>query len=167
VRPGNQQIPADYRAKISHEASRLSRLIVRDGNPAPLGDPASGVLLVLEQPVGPRVLEAIKLSLESLNLSDAYVTWTSTGYLLEEILTTEPTALAAVGSGAARELDGLGYPLAQRAFSEATTGRWFAWTKSTHGLLLPSISNALDDDTAKRHFWQAFRSLQELSPTEQ
>jgi hypothetical protein len=109
-------------------------------------------------------MEALDLSLESLNLSEAYVTWASTGFLLEEILVTEPTALVAVGPGAARELDDLDYPLARRTFSEAAPGDWFTWTRCTVGLLLPSLSQALDDTTAKRRFWRAFLALQTMAP---
>src|SRR3712207_7397182 len=39
----------DYRAKVAHEISHLSRLMKKAGHPAPLGDPASGVVLVVER----------------------------------------------------------------------------------------------------------------------
>lgn len=132
------------------------------GHPAPLGDPASGILLVLEQPLGPRVLEALTLSLRSVDLPDAYVTWASTGFLLEELLVAEPAVLVAVGPGAAREIDGLRYPLARRPFSGATPGASFSWTRATTGLLLPSLAPALDDAAAKRRFWRAFLALQRV-----
>lgn len=164
MRPDSRHLPPDYRAKVSHEASHLSRLIREDGHPAPLGEPASGVLILLEQPIGPRVVEAINLSLKSLELSGSYVTWASTGFLLEEIFVSQPTALVAVGPGASQEIDGLDYPLARRPFSEAALGNWFTWTRGTAGLLLPSLSHALDDTAAKRRFWRAFLSLQALTP---
>lgn len=159
MRPVRRQLPPDYRAKVSHEASHLSRRIQEAGHPAPLGDPASGIFVLLEQPIGPRAIEALNLSLESADLSDVYVTWASTGFLLEEILASEPTALVAVGPGAARDIDELGYPLSRHSFTEATPGVWFTWTKVTAGLLLPSIAQALDDTAAKRRFWRAFLSL--------
>ncbi len=162
MQPDKRLLPLDYRAKVSHEASRLSRLIREAGHPAPLGDPASGILILLEQPVGPRVVEALSLSLQSLELSEAYVTWASTGSLLEEIFVSQPTALGAVGPGASQDIDGIGYPLARQPFSEAATGSWFTWTRGTAGLLLPSLSQALDDTAAKRRFWRAFLSLQAL-----
>lgn len=158
-------LPPDYHAKVSHEASRQSRRIRDAGHPAPLGDPSSGILFVLEQPVGPRAIEAIALSLRSLQLSESYVTWASTGFLLEEILLSEPAVLVAIGPGAAQDLDTLDYPLARRPFHEATQGDWFAWTKGTAGLLLPSLNPALDDDAAKRHFWRTFLSLQSIART--
>ena len=155
----------DYRAKTAHEVSRLSRRIRESGHPAPLGDPSSGVLLVVEGPVGPRVLEALTLSLEAVGLPDAYVTYSPTGLLGEELLAVQPRALAAVGPGAAREIDGLDHPLARETFSKAQEGVWFAWTRSTAGLLLPPLAPALDHDAAKRRFWSAFKSLRTLSPS--
>jgi len=72
-----------------------------NGHPAPLGDPASGIVLVVEQPVGPRVLEALKACLQAVRLPDAYVTYASTGLLEAELRAIEPHALIAVGPGGA------------------------------------------------------------------
>jgi hypothetical protein len=154
---------SDYRDKVAHEISQLSKLMKRAGHPAPLGDPASGVVLVVEQPVGPRVLQAVERSLESVELPEAYVTYASTGLLAREILAAEPHALVAVGPGAASEIDALGYPLVRRTFSEAESGVWFAWTKGTAGLSLPALVPALDDEEAKRRFWRAFLALRDLA----
>ncbi len=162
VQPASHLSP-DYRAKVSHESSRLSRRIREAGHPAPRGDPASGIFFVLEQPVGPRAIEALDLSLRSLGLSESYVTWASTGLLLEEILVSDPTVLVAIGPGAARDIDNLGYTLARRPFHEATPGNWFAWGRGTAGLLLPPLNPALDDGAAKRRFWRAFLALQSIA----
>jgi hypothetical protein len=153
----------DYRAKVAYEISYLSRLMQAAGYPAPLGDPDSGVVLVVEQPVGPRVLHALERSLKTVGLPQAYTTYTSTGLLAQEILATEPHALVAVGPGAAREIDALDHPLARYSFSEAEVGTWFPWTTGTAGLSLPSLIPALDDDVAKKRFWRAFLSLQDLA----
>jgi hypothetical protein len=155
---------SEYRAKVAHEFSRLSRLIKESGHPAPLGDPASGVVLVVEQPVGPRVLQALKRSLQTVGLPEAYVTYASTGLLAQEVLAAEPHALVAVGPGAARDIDALEHPLAQYPFSTAETGAWFAWTKGTAGLSLPALAIALEDDAAKRRFWRAFLTLRNVAP---
>ena len=135
-----------------------------DGHPAPLGDPASGIVLVVEQPVGPRVLQALGRSLKTMGFPHAYVTYASTGLLAQEILAAEPHALVAVGTGAAREIDALNHPLAQYSFSEAEMGVWFTWTKGTVGLSVPALIPALDDDGAKRRFWRAFLALRDLKP---
>jgi hypothetical protein len=155
---------SDYRAKVAHEISHLSRLMKEDGHPAPLGDPGSGVVLVVEQPVGPRVLQALYRSLKTVGLPEAYVTYASTGLLAQEVLATEPHALVAVGPGAASEIDALSHPLAQRSFSKAEIGAWFTWTEGTAGLSLPALIPALDDDRAKRRFWRAFLALRDLTP---
>lgn len=133
------------------------------GHPAPLGDPTSGIVLVVEQPVGPRALEALTLSLHAVGLPQAYVTYESTGLLAQEIQATEPQALIAIGPGAARDIDALDYPLVRYPFSEAEPGMWFPWTKGTAGLLLPALAPALDDDAAKRRFWRTFLSLKDLT----
>jgi hypothetical protein len=152
----------DYWHKTTYEASSLSGRMKGEGHPAPLGDPTSGVVLVLEQPFGPRTLEALRLSLQSVGMQEAYVTYESTGLLAEVILATEPLVLVAIGSGAARDIDAIDYPLVRQPFSEAQTGVWFPWTKGTAGLLIPALTPALDDDAAKRRFWQTFLLLRDL-----
>jgi hypothetical protein len=155
---------SDYRAKVVHEISRISKRMKESGHPAPLGDPTSGVVLVVEQPVGPRVLQALDRSLKTIGLPEAYVTYASTGLLAQEILAAEPHALVAVGPGAVLEIDALDHPLARHPFSEAERGVWFTWTKGTAGLSLPALIPALGDDAAKRRFWQAFLTLRDLTP---
>lgn len=153
----------DYRRKTEREISLLSRRMRGAGHPAPLGDPTSGVVLIVEQPVGPRVLKALGASLAAVGLPDAYVTYASTGLLKEEILATEPHALVAVGTGAAHEIDGLDHPLARTSFSEAQEGVPFPWTRGTSGLRLPSLARALTDDADKRRFWRCFLVLKDLA----
>jgi hypothetical protein len=155
---------SDYQAKVAHEISHLSRSMKEDGHPAPIGDPTSGLVLVVEQPVGPRVMQALNRSLKTMGLPHAYVTYASTGLLAQEILAAEPHALVAVGPGAAREIDALNHPLAQHSFSEAEMGVWFTWTKGTVGLSVPALVPALEDDGAKRRFWRAFLALRDLGP---
>jgi hypothetical protein len=154
----------DYQSKAGYEISVLSRRSERSSHPAPLGDPSSGVVVVVEHPVNPRILQALSLSLQAVNLAQAYVTFASTDTLAEEILATEPHALVAIGPAAARKIDALDYPLAQNAFSDAAPGAWFAWTKGTAGLVLPPLAPALDDGAAKKRFWHAFLSLRDLAP---
>lgn len=154
----------DYRRKTEREISGISRRMKGAGHPAPLGDPTTGVVLVVEQPVGPRVLDALAASLAAVGLPDAYVTYASTGLLKEELLATEPHALVAVGPGAAREVDDLDHPLARTPFSEAPEGTPFAWTRGTSGLRLPSLAPALTDDAKKRRFWRCFLVLKDLAP---
>lgn len=152
----------DYRSKTAQEALGIARRMERAGHPAPLGDPASGLVIVLSQPVGPRAIDALERSLEALKLSAAYVTWSSTGLLLKELLSCQPSALVAIGPGADSEIDALDYPLSRNSFSEAPPGLWFPWTSSISGLSLPALAPALSDDEAKKNFWKAFLSLQQI-----
>jgi hypothetical protein len=154
---------SDYREKSAYEISRLSKEMKEQGFPAPLGDPTSGIMLVLEQPVGPRPLEALKRSLDAVGLPEAYVTYESTGLLAREILATQPQVLVAIGPGAARDIDAVDYPLVKQPFSDAKPGFWFPWTKGTAGLALPAIAPALGDDATKLRFWRTFLSLRALS----
>jgi hypothetical protein len=163
VRPADKETrnaAGDYTRKTAYEVSRLSSRMKEGGHPAPLGDPTSGVVLVLENPFGPSTLE---LSLQALRLQQAYVTYESTGLLAQEIQTTEPVVLVAIGAGAARDIDAIDYPLVRQPFSEAQPGVWFPWTKGTKGLLTPALAPALDDDAAKRRFWLAFLTLRNLT----
>ena len=153
---------SDYREKIVYEISRMTKRIKDQGHPAPLGDPTSGVVLVVEQPAGPRALDALKRSLDAVGLPLAYVTYESTGSLAQEILATQPQILVAIGPGATRDIDALHLPLVRQRFSDAEIGIPFPWTKGTVGLVLPAIVPALNDDTAKRSFWRAFLSLRDL-----
>ena len=154
---------SDYRAKITHEAELLSRRAKKVGLPKPLGDPSCGVMLAVEPPVGPRLVDALERSLRAVGLPDAYVTWTESGRILDEVVAFEPDALVALGPDAARTLDALDYPLVRNTFSDAREGEWFSWTSGTFGLRLPPLAPALDDAAAKRRFWRAFLSLKRIS----
>ena len=163
VPPANN--PAeDYRRKTQHETAALSGRMKKAGHPSPLGDPAGGVVLVLEQPVGPRVLEALGASLRAIDLPDAYVTYASTGFLEETLLAADPQLLVAIGPGAAHDIDDVCHPLARNSFSEAEEGIPFAWTRGATGLRLPPLAPALDHDESKRRFWRGFLALKHLAP---
>ncbi len=120
-------------------------------------------MLVVEPPAGPRVLDALSRSLEALDLADAYVTFSSGGSLMQELLIVEPSVLVAVGPGAGEAVDALGYSLAQNPFAEASEGEWFAWTKGTAGILLPPLAPALHDEQTKKRFWRAFLALKAIT----
>jgi hypothetical protein len=141
----------------------VSRRLAAAHGPPTAGDPTWGLMLVVDGPAGPRAQQALAASLNAVGLPDAYLTWTGTGLLMEQILSVEPGALVAVGPDAAGEIDALQYPLARRRFVEATEGEWFVWTRGAAGLLLPPVHPALSDETAKRRFWSAFLRLRDLS----
>lgn len=151
----------EYRAKMARELNpaREARSSGESGLPA--GDPDSGILLVLDAPQTPAVLDALRRSLDSVGHPDARVA-PAGGRLLEEILSAAPAAVVAVGPGAARALDELEYPLARTGFSEAREGEWFAWSKGVRGLSLPALAPALEDEEIKRGFWRVFLALRAL-----
>lgn len=144
----------DYRAKAERELETG-----RDG--VPMGDSDSGVLLVLEPPESAAVLDALRRSLDNVGHPRARVV-PADERLLPEILSGCPAAIVAVGPGAARALDGLEYPLARARFSDAREGEWFVWSRGAHGLALPALAPALEDEEAKREFWRAFLALRAL-----
>jgi hypothetical protein len=162
--PTGRDAAEDHRRKTAHEISALSKRLKEAGHPASLGDPTAGVILVVEQPVGPRVLEALTASLAAVGLPDAYVTYASTGLLREELLAVDPQLLVALGPGAARDIDDIDHPLARNPFSEAEEGIPFVWTRGAVGLLLPPLGPALDHDENKRRFWRRFLVLKNLAP---
>lgn len=158
---------SDYEAKISQETTRLARQAAQAAHtgPSPFGDPLSGIMLVTEEGAAETeasMIDALRRSLVAVKLDRAYVTWTHPD-LFEELLSLEPSALVAVGPGAARAIDSLGYPLAKEPFSDAAEGVWFAWTDGTFGLRLPALALALTDADAKRRFWRAFLALRALA----
>jgi hypothetical protein len=62
-----------------------------------------------------------------------------------------------MGEEALEELNGLGMPMA--ATVEASPGKIQKLTASCDALYVPDIDASLDDESAKRGFWKAFRSL--------
>lgn len=154
---------SDYRVRAERGLADISRTLKRAGHPTPLGDPLSGIFILLESPVGPRMQEAITLSLEAIEHPDAYVTSTETGLLNRELKLAEPRIIAAAGPRAAREIDDLEHPLKLKNFSDAKPGIPFAYKRNSTGLLLPSLAPALDDEPRKRLFWNAFLTLRKLA----
>ena len=79
--------------------------------------------------------------------------------VLEELAIVQPRIVVVMGEEALAELNGLGVPLAANV--EPNPGEIQKLTPSCDALYVPDIDRALDDDTAKREFWGAFRSLGE------
>ena len=77
--------------------------------------------------------------------------------LVEEIAIVQPRIVVVMGPEALETLNELALPLA-RAVS-ATPGELQALTPSIEALYTPNIDHALDEESAKRAFWTAFRRL--------
>ena len=77
--------------------------------------------------------------------------------VLEEIAIVQPKIIVAMGDDAFGMLDELQVPLARRL--EPVLGEIQSFTPSIDALFVPDIDGALDEEDAKREFWQAFRVL--------
>jgi len=79
--------------------------------------------------------------------------------VLEEMAIVQPRIVVVMGEEALEELNGLGVPLAAEV--SPAPGEVQKLTPSCDALYVPDIDASLDDESAKRGFWKAFRSLGE------
>jgi uracil-DNA glycosylase family 4 len=77
--------------------------------------------------------------------------------LTEELAIVQPKMLVVMGEDALEVIEELRFPLARSL--EARPGEVQVFTPSIDALFVPNIDEALDDDDAKRAFWNAFRVL--------
>src|SRR5918999_1661685 len=77
--------------------------------------------------------------------------------LVEEIAIVQPKLVVVMGQEALDVLNELQLPLARAVL--AAPGEIQELTPSTNALYTPSIDESLDDESAKRAFWKAFRVL--------
>jgi uracil-DNA glycosylase family 4 len=75
----------------------------------------------------------------------------------EEIAIVQPKIAVVMGDDALHVLNELELPLAEEM--RPLTGEIQSLTPSIEALYVPNIDDALDDETAKREFWSAFRVL--------
>jgi uracil-DNA glycosylase len=79
--------------------------------------------------------------------------------LVEEIAIVQPRIVVVMGQEALDTLNELALPLAQPV--AAQPGEIQVLTPSIEALYVPDIDEALDEESAKRAFWTAFRKLGE------
>ena len=79
--------------------------------------------------------------------------------VLEELAIVQPRMVVVMGEEALEELNDMGVPLAAEVLAEP--GKVQKLTPSCDALYAPDIDKALNDESAKRGFWRAFRSLGE------
>ena len=79
--------------------------------------------------------------------------------LVEEIAIVQPKIVVVMGEDALEALNELSLPLARPV--EPDPGRVQQLTPSIDALYVPNIDEALDEESAKRAFWRAFRVLGE------
>jgi uracil-DNA glycosylase family 4 len=77
--------------------------------------------------------------------------------LVEELAIVQPKIVVVMGEDALGVLNDLGLPLARTV--RAQPGDVQSLTPSIEALYVPNIDEALDEETAKRAFWSAFRVL--------
>ena len=79
--------------------------------------------------------------------------------VLDELAIVQPRIVVVMGEHALEELNDLGVPLGRQI--EATLGEVQKLTPTCEALYVPDIDQALDEESAKRAFWSAFRQLGE------
>ncbi len=79
------------------------------------------------------------------------------GRLLEELAIVQPKIVVVMGSEALQAVNELDVPLSQEVAAEPGVLQRF--TPSVEALYAPNIDEALDEESAKREFWAAFRVL--------
>src|SRR5918999_617373 len=77
--------------------------------------------------------------------------------LVEELAIVQPRIVVVMGPEALETLNELALPLATEVRAEP--GELQQLTPSTDALYVPNIDDALDEESAKRAFWTAFRRL--------
>jgi uracil-DNA glycosylase family 4 len=77
--------------------------------------------------------------------------------VLDELAIVQPRIVVVMGEDARAELAALAVPLAGEV--EARPGTIQRLTPSCDALYVPDIDAALDEESAKRAFWRAFRAL--------
>ena len=77
--------------------------------------------------------------------------------VLEELAIVQPRIVVVMGEEALSELNDLDVPLGRPVAPEL--GKIQHLTPSCEALYVPDIDRALDEEAAKREFWQAFRAL--------
>jgi uracil-DNA glycosylase len=77
--------------------------------------------------------------------------------LVEELAIVQPKILVVMGDEALAVVNDLGIPLAHEL--TAVPGALQRFTPAIEALCVPNIDEALDEESAKREFWSAFRVL--------
>ena len=77
--------------------------------------------------------------------------------VMQEFAIVQPRMVVVMGDEALEELNDIGVPLGRRLAAEP--GVVQRLTPSCEAIWCPDIDGSLDDESAKREFWQAFRAL--------
>jgi uracil-DNA glycosylase family 4 len=77
--------------------------------------------------------------------------------LVEELAIVQPKIVVVMGEDALNVVNDLGVPLSREL--AASPGELQRFTPTIEALFVPNIDESLDEDSAKRAFWSAFREL--------
>jgi uracil-DNA glycosylase family 4 len=77
--------------------------------------------------------------------------------VVEELAIVQPKMVVVMGEDALNVINDLGVPLSREL--AASPGELQHFTPSIEALFVPNIDESLDEDSAKRAFWSAFRVL--------
>jgi uracil-DNA glycosylase family 4 len=80
-----------------------------------------------------------------------------TARVLEELMIVQPRVLVVMGQAALDDVAALGMPGATEL--KPLFGEVQRWTAHCEALLTPDLDECLDDERAKRSFWEAFKRL--------
>jgi uracil-DNA glycosylase family 4 len=78
-------------------------------------------------------------------------------WLSREVQIVQPALLVTMGERVVEAVNRLGYPMSQPLTTEP--GVVQSWTPSVEALYVPDIDASLDEQNAKRAFWNAFRAI--------
>lgn len=78
-------------------------------------------------------------------------------WLSREVQIVQPALLVPMGPRVVEAINGMGHPMA--APLTATPGTVQSWTPSIDAIYVPDIDDSLDEQSAKRAFWDAFRAI--------
>jgi uracil-DNA glycosylase len=79
------------------------------------------------------------------------------GWLLRELHVVGPKIVVVMGQDALRCLNETAFPAS--TMLEQKTGEIQKWTPTTDALVTPDVDDSLDEQPAKRAFWEAFKEL--------
>jgi uracil-DNA glycosylase family 4 len=79
------------------------------------------------------------------------------GWLIRELHVVQPKLIVVMGQDALRCLNETAFPLSSTV--EPKTGETQRYTPTTDALVTPDVDDSLDEQQAKRAFWEAFKEL--------
>ena len=173
-----------YLRKAIAEMNELGREIAEAAGPdrAPVlgsGHPRAEIFLLKHRPQASEVHEgvaffgragqAVLKSLQRLRVDPTAIYGTNClkyegaeedealGWLLRELHIVQPKLVVAMGEDARACLNAVRFPLASEV--EAKEGEIQRFTPTIDALVCPDLDAALDDQPAKRAFWQGFKAI--------